>query len=40
MSVHGRTDNEYQGTEPITDLERSAGTILEHAGGGTAAGSK
>ena len=36
MSVDERTDIEYQGTEPVTDLERSAGTILEHAGGGTA----
>ena len=32
MSIHERTDNEYQGTEPITDIEWSAGAILEHEG--------
>ncbi|MCH8745581.1 MAG: type II toxin-antitoxin system death-on-curing family toxin, partial [Chloroflexi bacterium] len=26
MSVYGRIDIEYQGTEPVTDLERSIGT--------------
>ena len=40
MSVHERIDIEDQGTEPVTDLERSAGSILEHEGGGTAPGSK
>ena len=40
MSVHGRTDIECQGTEQVTDLERSAGAILVDGGGGRAAGGK
>ena len=40
MSVHERTDIEYQRTEQVTDLERSAGAILVDAGGGPAAGGK
>ena len=40
MSVHGRTDIEWQGTEQVTDLERSAGAILVDAGGRPAPGSK
>ena len=38
MSVYGRTDNEYQRTEQVTDLEWSAGAILDDEGGGTVAG--
>ena len=40
MSVYGRIDIEYQGTEPVTDFERSTGTILEYEEGGAAPGSK
>ena len=33
MSVHERTDIEYQRTEPVTDLERGVGEILVDAEG-------
>ena len=40
MSVDERTDIEYQRTEPVTYLERSAGAILVDGGGRPAPGSK
>ena len=40
MPVHGRTDIEYQRTEPVTHLERSIGAALVDAGSGAAAGGK
>ena len=40
MSVYGRIDIERQGTEPVTDLERSVGALLDHAGGGPVVGSE
>lgn len=40
MSVHGRTDIQCQGTEQVTNLERSAGAILDAEGGAAAPGSK
>jgi len=38
MSVHGRTDNEYQRAEPFTYLEWSARAILDDEVGGAVAG--
>ncbi len=40
MSVDERTDIEYQGTEPVTHLERSIRAILVDGGGGLAVGGK
>ena len=40
MSVHERTDIEYQGTEPVTHLEWSIRTKLVDGGGGLAVGGK
>ena len=34
MSVYERTDVDYEGTDKVTDLERSIGEVLVHAGGG------
>ena len=39
-TLEGRTDNEYQRTETVTDFEWSAGAILDDEGGSPAAGRK
>ncbi len=40
MSVHERTDIEYQGTEPVTYLERSIRAKLVDGGGSLVVGGK
>ena len=38
MSVYERTDVDYKGTGKVTDLERSIGEVLVHAGDGRGSG--
>jgi hypothetical protein len=38
MSVHGRTDVDYEGTDKVADLERGAGALVVGARGGRGPG--
>jgi hypothetical protein len=40
MSVDGKTDIDYKGTEQIADSQRGIGKALAHAGGGQDNGSE
>jgi len=40
MSVNGRTDIDYKGTEQIADSQRGIGKALAYAGGGQDNGSE